>query len=118
MLLLLIDNKMGLLNIIGALDFSASSDREEKPGTKILFNGERRQIIEISLQGSGVLKEHRVGDPITVLCIAGRGTFQAGDDLSEMAALEPGILLTLEPNILHEVRAETYLKFLLTRFKK
>ncbi len=83
-----------------------------------IFNGQRRRLLVIKLINSEVLKKHQAIEPITVLCLAGRGVFKAGVDLAEEVNLEAGTLLTLESNVPHEIIAKPALKLLVTKFKQ
>ena len=82
-----------------------------------LFNGARRRIIEIKLRENAVLTKHQAPEPISVLCLSGRGVFRAGENLEEKLTLSAGVLLTLETGIAHEVAAEPEIQILVTRFK-
>lgn len=82
-----------------------------------IFDGPRRQLLEIKLQNGAVLTAHRADEPITVLCLAGSGRFFAGEELEESQTMRPGTLVTLEPNVLHEVTAEPTIHILVTKFK-
>lgn len=83
-----------------------------------VFNGPRRQLLEIKLQNGAVLTKHRANEPITVLCLAGNGRFMAGEGLEESQEMRPGTLVTLEAGILHEVAAEPNIHFLVSKFKE
>mgnify|MGYP002381544728 CR=1 FL=1 len=80
-----------------------------------LFEGPRRKLVQITLRNNAALDAHKAPEPITIQCIAGKGIIKAGDP-GETLELRPGTLLTLEPNVLHEIKAEPELSFLLTRF--
>lgn len=84
---------------------------------KEIFNGARRRLIEVKLRNGEVLAKHKAAEPITVLCLAGNGTFRAGADLSDEQALTAGTLITLEAGIEHEVVAEPAIDLLVTKFK-
>lgn len=94
-----------------------SKSEKNKDVTKI-FDGERRQIIEVNLRRGEVLSKHKAQEPITVFCLAGNGRFLAGENLKEEIELSAGVLLTLEGGIEHEVVAEPELKILVTKFKE
>ena len=83
-----------------------------------IFNGARRRLLKIKLTNGETLKKHKADEPITILCLAGKGVFKAGASLEEEIELEPGTLLTLEPRILHEIVATSELSLLLTKFKQ
>lgn len=84
--------------------------------SSLLFDGARRKIMQITLRGNAVLKAHKAVEPITIQCIAG-----AGDLLDvakkEIYRLSPGVLITVEPEIVHEVRALPEVSILLMKFK-
>jgi len=82
-----------------------------------LFNGAKRRIIEIKLAENAVLTKHQAPEPITVLCLSGKGIFWAGENLEEKLDLSAGVLLTLDAGILHEVTAAPEIHILVTRFK-
>jgi quercetin dioxygenase-like cupin family protein len=63
------------------------------------------------------LSKHKANEPITVFCLAGSGTFRAGKDLEDRQKLVAGTLITLEPEIEHEVAAEPAIHILVTKFK-
>jgi Uncharacterized conserved protein, contains double-stranded beta-helix domain len=82
-----------------------------------IYNGARRRIMEIVLRRGETLARHKAGEPITVFCLAGSGTFRAGRNLEEERKLEAGTLVTLEAGIEHELVAEPEIHILVTRFK-
>lgn len=82
----------------------------------ILFDGNRRKLVQITLRNSTALSRHKAPDPITVQCIAGKGTFYVGENNEAKAELTPGTIITLEENVIHEIRAEPAVSLLLTRF--
>ncbi len=94
-----------------------SKSKKNKEVTKI-FDGERRQIIEVILRNGGILSKHKAQEPITVFCLAGNGKFFAGENLEEEIELSAGVLLTLDGGIEHEAAALPELKILVTKFKQ
>lgn len=94
-----------------------SPNGKNKEVTKI-FDGERRQIIEVILRNGEILSKHKAQEPIMVFCLAGNGKFSAGANLEESAALSAGVLLTLDGGIEHEVAALPELKIMVTKFKQ
>ena len=68
-----------------------SKNGKDKEVTKI-FDGERRQIIEVILRNGEILSKHKAQEPITVFCLAGNGKFSAGANLEESAELSAGVL--------------------------
>lgn len=79
----------------------------------LLFDGPARKIVQITLRNHAVLNEHRAAVPITIQCVAGSGTLTAGDALQ----LTQGVLVTIEPNVLHEIKAQPEVSILLSQFK-
>jgi quercetin dioxygenase-like cupin family protein len=105
-------------NITAVLRLEPAMTEGKDKDASVIFNGPRRQLLEIKLQNGAVLSKHRAAEPITVLCISGSGRFFAGEDLDESVEMSPGTLVTLEPNIQHEVAAEPNIHILVTKFKE
>lgn len=82
-----------------------------------VYNGARRRMVEVKLRENAVLTRHKASEPITVLCLSGKGVFTAGADLEDSLDLSAGVLLTLEGGIEHEVRAAPEIHLLVTKFK-
>ncbi len=81
----------------------------------VLFEGSKRKIVQITLRENAILKAHKAAEPITIQCVVGSGelldiTNNAKTDLS------PGVLITVEPEVLHEVKALPEVSILLTKF--
>lgn len=89
------------------------NDKEITP----LFDGERRKIIQITLRNRAVLESHKAAEPITIQCVAGKGLLIVGEDKEEVE-LKEGVLVTIEPNVVHEVRSSPKVSVLLTKFKE
>ena len=87
-------------------------DKEVTP----LFDGERRKIVQITLRNKAVLDAHKAAEPITIQCIAGEGKLIVGQEKEEVD-LQKGVLVTIEPNVVHEIRATPKVSILLTKFK-
>ncbi len=85
---------------------------------KKIFDGTRRQIVCVELRGGEILSKHQAKEPITVLCLAGNGTFRAGENLEDEQNLKAGTLITLNAEIQHEVTAEPAIIILVTKFKE
>ena len=83
----------------------------------LLFDGVRRKIMQITLRRNQVLKAHQTAEPITIQCVAGAGALL--DVIKEETyQLSPGVLISVEPEVVHEVRALPEVSVLLTKFKK
>jgi quercetin dioxygenase-like cupin family protein len=109
---------MKYLEIIEKLRLGEPIHAEKDIETRQIYKGSRRQILEITLSNQAILSKHQASEPITVFCLAGKGRFRAGPEMSEEIVLEIGMLLTLEAETLHEVIAEPALKLLVTKFKQ
>ena len=109
---------MKKIELIKNLDLGEISRSEKSKEVKEVFKGVRRQLIEVTLRNNEVLAKHKASEPITVLCLAGKGTFRAWSDLEDEEKLEAGTLLTLEAGVEHEARAEPELRLLITKFKE
>jgi quercetin dioxygenase-like cupin family protein len=80
----------------------------------VLFDGPARKIIQITLRRQAILKAHKSDVAITVQCVAGSGKFiEVEGDIME---LTPGALITVEPNVVHEVRAMPNVSIVVTKF--
>jgi quercetin dioxygenase-like cupin family protein len=80
-----------------------------------LFTGPRRTLVQITLRNGATLEAHKAGVPITIQCIAGSGTLTVSDPASAVP-LKPGVLVTLEPGVVHEIVAAPSVSVLLTQF--
>ena len=89
------------------------NDKEVTP----LFDGDRRKIVQITLRNKAVLDAHKAAEPITIQCVAGKGLLIVGEEKEEVE-LKEGVLVTIEPNVVHEIRALSKVSVLLTKFKE
>jgi quercetin dioxygenase-like cupin family protein len=105
------------IELLASFDLNKIGEAKKSKEVKKLFDGARRQILSIELYDSEVLSKHKANEPITVFCLAGSGTFRAGKDLEDRQKLVAGTLITLEPEIEHEVAAEPAIHILVTKFK-
>lgn len=80
-----------------------------------LFTGPRRTLVQITLRNGAVLAAHKAAVPITIHCVAGGGTLTASDSEAPLP-LRPGVLVTLEPGVVHEIAATPAVSVLLTQF--
>ncbi len=83
----------------------------------LLFDGARRKIMQITLRNNQILKAHQAAEPITIQCVAGAGDLLDVTN-NETYKLSPGVLMTVEPEVVHEVRALPEVSILLTKFKE
>ncbi len=82
----------------------------------VLFDGAQRKIMQITLRRNQIMKAHKAAEPITIQCVAGRGELLDVSN-NETHELLPGVLITVEPEIIHEVRALPEVSILLSKFK-
>jgi quercetin dioxygenase-like cupin family protein len=83
----------------------------------LLFDGSRRKIMQITLRRKAIMKAHQAAEPITIQCVAGAGDL-LNVSRNEIYKLLPGVLITVEPEVVHEVRALPEVSILLTKFKE
>ncbi len=83
----------------------------------LLFDGARRKIMQITLRRNARLKARQAAEPITIQCVAGAGEL-LDVSTNETHELSPGVLITVEPEVVHEVRAMPEVSILLSKFKK
>lgn len=80
-----------------------------------VFTGPRRRLVQITLRNQATLDAHKAPVPITIQCIAGSGTLTLpGQDTT--LSLTPGVLVTIEPDVVHEIVASPSVSVLLTQF--
>lgn len=108
---------METLKLLEKFDLGGQVKSAKNKEVRELYNGTRRRLLEIKLTENAVLTKHTAPEPITVLCLAGKGTFRAGENLEEKLDLSAGVFLTLEAGIEHEVAAEPEIHILVTRFR-
>lgn len=110
---------MRTIEWIKDLDLGTLTDSETAQDKDVsqLYDGPFRKLVEIRLRNSATLSKHKANEPITVLCLSGKGVFRAGPELQDIQALQPGTLITLDASIEHEVAAQPKLHLLVTKFK-
>jgi quercetin dioxygenase-like cupin family protein len=105
------------IELLKSFELHKISESEKDKEVKELFNGTHRRLVEVTLRNNETLSKHKAIEPITVFCLAGRGTFRAGRDLEDKQKLVAGTLITLEGGVEHEVVAEPEISLLVTKFK-
>lgn len=92
------------------------ADGKEKE-VNLLFEGERRKIVQLTLRNGMSLKSHSAEEPITIECVAGNGELIIGKgENSKLIILMPGTFVTIEANVLHDVIAKPFVSIVLIRF--
>ena len=93
---------------------------EIRPGkdieSNLLFDGERRKIMQITLRRSAVLKAHQAAEPIAIQCVAGAGEL-LDINKNKTHELTAGVLITVEAEVVHEVRALPEVSILLIKLR-
>lgn len=89
----------------------AGPDKQVEP----LFTGPGRRLVQITLRNKAVLDAHKAPMPITIHCVAGSGTLTVTGQNGPLT-LTPGTLVTIEPDVVHEIVATPAVSVLLTQF--
>jgi quercetin dioxygenase-like cupin family protein len=84
---------------------------------RVLFKGPRRTIVQITLRNNGILASHSAPEPITIHCVAGKGTMTVGEE-KRVIELTNSVLVTIEPNVPHEIIGEPAVSVLLSKFSE
>lgn len=79
-----------------------------------LFTGPGRKLVQITLRNGATLEAHKAPVPITIHCVVGTGTLTVSGQPA--VAMKPGVLVTLEPGVVHEIVAAPSVSILLTQF--
>lgn len=99
------------------LDLKTEIGEGKDQEVKVLFEGERRKIAQLTLRNGKRLESHSVEEPILIQCIAGGGeVLIEGEDVNETIELTPGKTLTIEGGVLHDVIAKPEVSIILVRF--
>lgn len=85
--------------------------------SQLLFDGARRKIRQITLRRKAIMKAHQAAEPITIQCVAGAGELLDVSE-NEIYKLFPGAFVTVEPEVVHEVRSLPEMLILLTKFRE
>ncbi len=84
---------------------------------KVLFEGELRKIVQLTLRNETSLQSHSVEEPFILQCLAGNGELIIGDgETAESIELLPGTYVTVEANVIHDVVSQPAISILLIRF--
>lgn len=71
------------------------------------------RILQITLRNGKTLSSHAAKEPVTIHCISGEGVLVLGE---ERIALEPGVMVPLEADVVHAVEAKPAVSLVVTRF--
>ncbi len=108
---------MKTIELLEKFELGGQTNFTKDKEVREIYNGVRRRMVEVKLRENAVLTKHQASEPISVLCLAGKGIFTAGANLEDKLDLSAGVLLTLEGGIPHEVTAEPEIHLLVTKFK-
>ena len=94
----------------------AKTIEDGKPlSKKMLDKGERRIIAEVTLRDGKALGVHTENTPFMVYGIAGEGVLVLGDN-EKSIPITPGVLVTVETGVAHDVVAKPNLSILVFKF--
>lgn len=95
---------------------SEIADGKEKE-VNLLFEGERRKIVQLTLRNGKNLEEHSAKEPIVIQCVAGEGELIIKyAEESNTIKLLPGTFVTVEGNVMHDVTGKPSVSIVLIRF--
>jgi quercetin dioxygenase-like cupin family protein len=78
-----------------------------------LYESPWTRLVQITLRNGKTLATHKAAEPVTIQCVSGKGTLKVGET---RIALEPGVIVPLEPNVAHAVESSPAVSVLVTRF--
>ena len=94
------------------------ADGKEKE-VNLLFEGERRKIVQLTLRNGKNLEGHSAKEPIVIQCVAGEGELIINNaEDSNTIKLLPGTFVTVESNVIHDVIGKPSVSIVLIRFLK
>jgi len=95
---------------------SEIADGKEKE-VNLLFEGERRKIVQLTLRNRKNLEGHSAKEPIVIQCVAGEGELIIKNaEASNTIKLLPGTFVTVESNVIHDVIGKPSVSIVLIRF--
>lgn len=99
------------------LDIKNEIDSGKDKEIKMLFEGERRKIVQLTLRNEKNLRWHSVYEPITIQCVAGEGEMLINsEDQTDTIKLLPGTFITLDPLVDHDIIGKPSVSIVLIRF--
>jgi len=88
---------METVNIYQEIEYN-----ENRPVIKVLFETDFTKEIRILMQKGTLMKEHKTSFPIVVAIMEGDIDFGVAGEVKNLTA---GALIALEPNVLHDLKA-------------
>ena len=99
------------------LDIQMTTGEGKDKEVKVLFEGERRKIAQLTLRNGKNLEGHSAKEPIVIQCVSGEGELIIkNDEESSTIKLLPGTFVTIESNVLHDVIGKPSVSIVLIRF--
>lgn len=115
--LFLNDTNAQTKNHYKVIDIKNEIDSGKDKEIKMLFEGERRKIVQLTLRNEMNLKWHSVFEPITIQCIAGEGEMLINsEDQTDTLKLLPVTFITLDPLVDHDIIGKPSVSIILIRF--
>lgn len=96
------------------INYSKTIDDGTDLSKRVLDNGEKRIIAELTLRNGKATGAHTEDIPFMVYGIAGTGELILGDN-EKVISIEPGVLVTVESGIAHNVVAKPSLSILVIK---
>lgn len=93
------------------INYSKTIEDGQPLSKKMLDKGERRIIAEVTLRDGKALGVHTEETPFMVYGIAGEGVLVLGDN-EKSIPITPGVLVTVETGVAHDVIAKPNLSIL------
>lgn len=99
------------------LEIKTEIGKGKEKEVKLLFEGERRKIVQLTLRNGNNLEDHSAKEPIVIQCVAGEGELiTKNDEVSNTIKLLPGKYVTVEANVVHDVIGKPSVSIVLIRF--
>jgi quercetin dioxygenase-like cupin family protein len=92
-------------------EIGVGKDRE----VQILLADRWRKLVLIRLRRDALLADHSARVPITIQAVAGKGTLHVGGVAYELI---PGVLVPVDADVLHNVRANPEVAILVSFFRQ
>lgn len=82
---------------------------------QVLFADTRRKVVRVVLRQGAILADHATAVPVNIHCLQGEAILKVGE---EAIPLREGVLVPLEPRVVHAVEAKPAVTILLTLFRE
>lgn len=96
------------------LSLGALGEGEGKKEINTLLADDHRKLVSIRLREGGVMAAHKAIWPITIHCVEGTGELVVGE---QTIALSRGVIVPLDPHVMHEVAGKPDVALLVTMFR-